>query len=244
MMKPEPPNWREDQLSAFIAQAYENCHGRFVQLPTEYALLRSINDCFIKLRDNLNHSPDWFSAFFFLRCHSAYLGASRLAMSGQAPEAFMLLRGCIESALYGHYLSRHQELQEVWLRRHDSEDNMKRVKQEFRIATLFCDVDPRNAKLGKDLRGLYNRAVDYGGHPNERALSSTLEMKREPNQIRFDVSYLSVDGLLIRFSLVTCVLIGLRCLDLFGLVFFERFKILSLDADLDRVRHALKSIRA
>ena len=128
-----PPNWGTDEVSNFFEVAQRNAFGSFVQLRAPFAKLIAIDAFYRRLIDNLNHTREWFAAFFVLGAHSSFLAASRLAVSGHLPEAYMVLRGTLENALYGFYIAVRPELRETWLRRRDDAASMRAVKQEFQI---------------------------------------------------------------------------------------------------------------
>ena len=71
-----------------------------------------------------------------------------MAISGQAPEAYMVLRGCLENALYGLYVTRNSECQETWLRRHDSKENKNKARKEFTIRKLIDLLKKEDHILG------------------------------------------------------------------------------------------------
>lgn len=130
---PTPPNWGGDEVSNFLEIAHRNGYGSFVHLPAPFAKITAIDALNRRLIDNLNNTRDWFTAFFILRAHSSFLGACRLTVSGQIPESYMVMRGCLENALNGFHIATQPALKEIWLRRHDDESSMRAVKNEFRI---------------------------------------------------------------------------------------------------------------
>ena len=104
-----PPKWGEDPLSEFIDMARHNTFATYANCPEQYSILKKIHDIYKLVIDNLHKTHDPFANFFILKAHSAYLGAVRFAISGQCAEAYMVLRGCLESAIYGLYLSQNKE---------------------------------------------------------------------------------------------------------------------------------------
>jgi hypothetical protein len=234
-----PPMWGKDSLSAFIENAIHNTFATFSNLRPQYALLVEIDKVFRLLQENLNHTKEWFPAFFLLRAHSSYLGGARLSLSGQVPEAYMLLRGCLESSLYGLYLSRNPASQETWLRRHDDEKNKKQVRSEFAIGALrrfLKSVDPRTYEV---VSSLYELTIDFGAHPNERALTSTLQQSESQDSIRFDLIYLTGNTPLLHMCLKNNAQIGICALDVFRNVFKERCDLLGVTGLLDKLRKGL-----
>lgn len=235
-----PLNWGADEVSNFLEVAQRNAFGSFVQLRAPFAKLIAIDTFYRRLIDNLNHSREWFAAFFVLRAHSSFLAASRLAISGQLPEAYMVLRGTLENALYGFYIAMRPELRETWLRRHDDAASMHAVKQEFRIRLIFDRLALANARIGDVAKTLYDRTIDSGAHPNEQALMQVLNMQRGAGQIRFEVRYLT-PGVAPAFGACfkTTAQVGVCVLDIFRIVFHERFEILGLTQELDKLKRDL-----
>ena len=101
-----PEGWGKDPLSAFIELANRNTFGAFVHYKDWFTRLQEIDAAFIKFSQNMLNIPVFYEPFLFVRSHSSYRAAIRLATSGQMPEAFSLLRGCVEYALYGFYLNK------------------------------------------------------------------------------------------------------------------------------------------
>lgn len=235
-----PPNWGADEISNFLEISHRNGFGSFVRLRAPFAKITAIDAFYRRFIENLNHTREWFAAFFVLRAHSSFLGACRLTVSGQIPESYMVLRGCLENALYGFHIATRPELREIWLRRHDDEASMRAVKQEFRIGTIFERLTLTNAQIADVAKALYDRTIDYGAHPNEQALMQVLRMERAAGDIRFEVRYLT-PGVEAAFGACfkTTAQVGVCALDIFRIVFRERFQLLGLDRELDQLKRDL-----
>jgi len=75
----------------------------------------------------------------------------------------MVLRGCLENALYGLYVTRNSECQETWLRRHDSKENKNKARKEFTIRKLIDLLKKEDHILGNIASDLYERTIDCTG---------------------------------------------------------------------------------
>lgn len=235
-----PPNWGADEVSNFLEIAQRNGFGSFVQLRAPFAKITAIDAFYRRFIENLNHTREWFAAFFVLRAHSAYLAACRLTVSGQIPESYMVQRGCLENAMYGFHIATRPELRETWLRRHDNEASKRAVKQEFQIGTIFERITLTNAQVAEVAKTLYDRTIDYGAHPNEQALMQVLDMERAAGDIRFEVRYLTRgEEPAFGACFKTTAQVGVCALDIFRLVFRERFQLLGLDRELDHLKRDL-----
>jgi len=107
MITDPPPNWGNDSISDFISQATNNTFATFANMEDSYSILVRIDSVFQELTKVTLHDPEdheYYPIIFVARTHSYFLAAVRLAVSGQIPETYNLLRGCLENALYGYYL--------------------------------------------------------------------------------------------------------------------------------------------
>jgi hypothetical protein len=237
---PAPPGgWGEDEITTFIDKARRNSFATYANFRPEFGKVAEIDVLFRKLVDNLLNTKDWFAAFFLLRAHSAFLAGAHLATSGQAVETYASLRLSLEHGLYGVYLSRNPGSRETWLRRHDNEQAKQRVRGEFRIRKLFATLRELDNKEATVADQLYKRRIDYGAHPNERALTVSLKRETGPEAIEFRVVYLTDDPVIFRGCLKTVAQVGASVLGMFRLVFRERYELSGLTDELNRARVGL-----
>ncbi len=236
---PPPPGWAEDELSILLDTAHHNTYATFVRMKTVFNRLRKIDAVYRTALGNLHHSEEWFCAFFFLRAHAAYLSGIRLAVARQCPEAYVVLRSCLEYCLYGLYLWKNPDKAAIWLKRHESEMHKKKIKDEFTIGTMRSLLEALDKKTGAIVGELYERTIDFGGHPNEKAILSNLERIEEGDAIRFDTVYLGGDSPAFRLCLKTCAQVGIAGLLVFYNIFRIRFDLLDLPDQIDRLKRGL-----
>lgn len=96
-----------------------------------------------------------------------------------------------------------------------------------------------NTKIGKVARELYDRTIDYGAHPNAWALLTNLRQKKEGNKIKFELNYLTGNSPALGFCLKTSAEVGVCSLMIFKLVFKERFDILGISEELQKLSRKL-----
>jgi hypothetical protein len=234
-----PPGWGTDELTKFIDGSLQNCYASFHNKKPEYERLLGIDRVFATLIASCVYGEEWFVAFFLIRAHSCFRAAVQLAIGGQVPESYPLMRSCLENALYGFYLSRNPASRETWLRRHDSDESKKKVKREFQIRRLLEELRKVDASEAKRADKLYERTIDFGGHPNERAVMQSLKMARQEDRIEFQVPYLIGDTKALQLSLRTTAQVGVCVLGIFRLVFEERFDLLGITELLGELREGL-----
>lgn len=234
-----PPGWGDDPLSKFVQGTTENTYATFYNLKEWYNRLKDIHVAFSKAAENMDRTPDFLASFFLFRSHSAYLAGVRLALSGQVPEAYMVLRGSLECALYGLYVARKPSVGEVWLRRDEDEQAKKKVKQEFKVASLFQVLDSEDQKLRKIAGDLYERTIDYGGHPNQQAFLSVMKQQSLGSKTTFQSAYMIGNESALHLCLKSSAQIGTCALSIIRLVFRERFDILGISDELEALKKGL-----
>lgn len=237
--KKSPPEWGNDHLSKFIEMAWHNVFASFVNFKGFYIRLEKIDAAFRSAIENLTNTRDWFPGFFLLRAHSAYLGAVRLALSAQVGEAYMVLRGCLENALYGFFFWKNPQKSRLWYERHDSIMKKKEGRREFQIKTMLQTLKKEDPKEGKIAEQLYEWCIDYGAHPNERSISGVMDKIEESGNIDFKINYLLGGKLPARACLKTTGQIGVSALMIFQLIFRTRFELIGLSNDLKQLSKGL-----
>jgi hypothetical protein len=222
---------------------FDNARGNefatYANIKGEIQRLIDIDALYRKVVDGLNHSKDWFAGFFVLRAHSNYLAACRMSWSGQIPECYALLRSCLENALYGIYLAKNPDSRETWLRRHDSDQHKRKVRNEFKIRTMLDFAKEIAKNEGEPAKILYERTIDYGAHPNERALMQTLQLNKRDKHVEFRVVYLEGDSVQLRLALKTTAQVGVCTISLFRPVYKERFDILGVTDVIEHIKKGL-----
>ncbi len=234
--KPLPSKWAADSLSDHIDAAFGNSLATFVHKKPQYSILLTVDNCFLEITQNLSVTGELLEPLFLIRSHSAFRAGCQLAMSGQCTESFCVFRSCLEFALYGLSIAKNKSLGEIWLHRHRDDESNKQVRREFSyraVISVLKDVDP---ELCKTVNMLYERTIDFGGHPNERSITSNITMNMDDGDALIKQYYLLGDTLALDHGLKSAAQIGLSSLYIFRHIFREKFDILDVTTTLDQLR--------
>jgi hypothetical protein len=223
-----PPGWGQDELTRFIDLASQNQFATFQNLSGSYRRLRDLDGLFLKALVNLDNPEHWVPPFFFFRSHSAFRASVQLAMAGQIPESYMVMRGCLEFALYGVYMWRRPESWDTWCARNDSPETKKKVRAEFTTRTLFDAVPGLNPAERAAVEQLYDRTIDLGGHPNQLGLFGSLQMMTDEEAFHFESNYLMGKSVQLDLALRSTAQVGVAAFGLMGRVFETRYGLLGL----------------
>jgi len=234
---PKPADWGKDPLSEFLDAAQSNTFATFVNKRGWFSKFVVLDQAFIKVITTISHEEDILFGLLLLRSHASFRSACQLAMGGQCPECFMVLRGCLEAALYALHITEHPELGEIWLNRHTSADAEGRCRGEFAYGQAKRTLEAKSKKYFDILTALYERTIAFGAHPNERSVTGSLKKTQEGNRTEFSLAYLEGDTLQLNHILKTTAQIGACSLHIAQVAYPQRFAILGLDKLLDSVTH-------
>lgn len=209
-----PTGWGKDSLSHFLEVSQQSELATFEEKSDKYKQLQTINDRFLGNRQNLILSimptilehyddvefdqltlehKDWLELFFYLRTQAAFVGASKLALSAQIPETYMLLRGVLENAMYGFYIWKNPDKKEIWLARDDSPEAKQLVKNTFKVSYNYDAISSVDSALRDDVYKLYNDTIDKGAHPNVKTFIDNAVQKNEDGALSLAVTFLNRD---------------------------------------------------
>lgn len=234
-----PDGWGRDELSGFLEAAFANQVATFANKPGPTATLIALDQCYSHLGKNLVNPGEILPAFLFLRTHSAFRGSCRLSMSGQVAESFAVLRSCIECSLYGLHIDRDVRRGKVWLHRQDNAASRREVQSEFsyrKVLKTLTEIDP---DLAGQVNHLYQLTIDFGGHPNELAVTTNVSLKKDDSRHEYQYLALHGDSLPLDHALKATAQVGVGGLLVFRHVFKERMEILELSDKIDQLRSQL-----
>lgn len=233
-----PEGWGLDRITHFIEAARQNEIASFHNQRELFEKLLQLNERFWTTRRNLTlhmadvidnkhlgksfdqvklDPEDWLELYFFMRAHSSFLGAVRLALSAQCPEAYTLLRGVIENAQYAFYVSTDEALKRIWLDRHKDEASRKEVRKKFGPFKIGEALETRDATLAARVSDLYDETIDLGAHPNVKAFLANAVQTNTKGEIILSLAYLNPGEL--EELLKRTLEVGNATLDLFRAIF-------------------------
>ncbi len=234
-----PPNWGNTHLTKHIDQAIFNVASTFANDNSWYPFLEKVDNSYQKIVDALVIQKNLLEGLFLMRSHAAYRAGSLLAMSGHNSETFPIIRSCLEYALYAIHLYKNEALCEAWIDRHRDENSLKLVKRGFTFSTVIDtlkSVDPENYLVAKDL---YERTIDFGGHPNERAVTSSLEVNHDGAKSTYKQDYLSGGTEVHMHAVKSTAQVGLCSLLIFEQIYKEKFAIIGVSDELKYLKSRL-----
>ena len=158
---------QSDDFLFFEEMAHSNILSLYSQKTRFRSLFEGINNIYTILTKyieaNSYSKTDYCSILFINRCHSAFLGAGRMAMSCQFQESQMLIRGIIENALYSFHVAQSPLNGTLWLNR---DSKKKEMKKAFQFVNIFNEIKTKDINLHNIIKNTYDLTIDFGAHPN------------------------------------------------------------------------------
>ncbi len=234
-----PTGWAEDKVSEFLEVSQQNSFATFANLQTFFGQVVTLDALFRQALENFGRPNDWLPGVFLLRTHAAFLGAVRLGVSGQLPETYMVLRSCIESALYALHIEKETSRAQIWVRRAESEEDRKKAKAEFTARRVFDTLKGVDVPTHDVVKYLYEQTIDHGAHPNERAFLSNMGLTDTGEAFRLELRYLSGDTPAFRLCLKSLLQVVVAALTVFQFIAPEKSAILGISDKLRDLRRGL-----
>lgn len=249
-MQREPqalPPWGRDPLSTFMSEADHNERACALKWPDVYAVLQHAHELLARVCEILEKDPDdahlLAPRLLIFRSRSAVLAATRLAMSGQGFEAQPVLRAAIEQAWYALHIRKDPAppaRARMWWDRDDSPQATQECKDEFTAGNVRRTHEGQDPETAAAMHQLYEGAISFGAHPNERGVASSLRIDRSrPDAATVGVGILHPGTPAMAAALKGAVDVAVGVAKTVGLIYPERFRIAGVDDEIDRlVRHS------
>ena len=234
-----PPGWAADELTKFLQATHQQQYATFHNKKQAVGRLVAIDELFVRVSKNWLNPPSEVVAMLFLRCHAAFRAAAGESMAGQAVECYRQCRGMLENAAYAVHIHSNPLLATIWLNRHQDGTGMKASKKAFQHIAVTASVVAANQHAGKRFEDLYQRAIDWGGHPNERSVTGNMKMIEEPDRRLMLAIMLHGDGAELDMALKTVAQCGMVSLELLEVPYDAKFEILGINAAMLDLRKGL-----
>jgi hypothetical protein len=155
-----------------------------------------------------------------------------------------MMRSCLEYAGYALAIcaDRSQNApsrEEVFVNRNVDEASLKAQKAEFQVGKIRGIIETFDEKLAANFKLLYDRSIDYGGHPNPYGLLTGMNLETKDEQLTSITTLaLTSDPMVTIFAMKSAAQVGLTALSIFQNIFEAKFELLGIRAQMDALRQA------
>jgi len=237
--KDPPPGWGADELTKSFDAARINQWATFWKKRSATEKLIAIDAQFVKVSKDWLNPESPIAASLLIRSHSAFRVAADLAMAGQAVETHVQCRAMLENAAYALHIDRDPSLETVWLNRHQDPASMAEQRRAFSHPNVLDSIKAANVHAGERFEQLYQRTIDFGGHPNERSVTGNMKVVDEPDKRTVLTIMQHGDGVELDHAMKTVARCGMVSLEMLQVVFDARFELLGINAAMLELRKDL-----
>lgn len=142
----------------------------------------------------LQHQPPAIPSVLCMNAYQFFLAGLRMALSGHCAAVFPLLRTALESAAYASLMMHKPDLQEVWTRRHQGEDEKKDCRNAFTFKNTIELLKERAPGIHELAAQTYEGAIDYGAHPNIKGVFGHVSIDDQREDEFLALSHTSLYG--------------------------------------------------
>ena len=116
---------------------------------------------------------------------------------------------------------------------------MKASKSGFQHTQVVQSVKAANVDAAARFEQLYQRTIDYGGHPNERSVTGSMKMTKAADRREMLAVMLHSDDAAFNAGLKSVAQCALVSLEMLQVVFNPRFELLGINAAMLELRRGL-----
>jgi hypothetical protein len=230
----EKTKWGKTYLTEFLRSADVNTRITYLNLKGYFEMLENIGDIFKLASDSVGYfdESNFVMALLLGRACGNYFAAVRLSSSGQLAESYVQLRAFIEDALYAFNIHSEHTLAKVWLDRHENDKSRKEAIRLFGPKNILDKLEQVDRKLGQETKSDYEYCIDYGAHPNERSVSSNLNLASG----KISLVLLNTNTGIFHVCLLMCVMCGLNAFRIFNLIYPDDFKKFNAEQRMQNIQ--------
>lgn len=114
------------------------------------------------------------AGFLSMNSYMLLLSTVRQALSGHLVTVFPIVRTALESACYAYLIAHNEEMGKIWLNRHASENALQKCRKMFSVKKASNYLKSFSPEMAEYVMAHYEAAIDYGAHPNKKAVFSHL----------------------------------------------------------------------
>ena len=232
-------SFETEPFSAYLDWAINNILGTYRHREQWYWDFERLDEAFTIAFNNGSHFNEALFTSFVFRARCTFRAACMIAMSGQTIEAYILIRGCLEAALYALHAEAGPVNKEAWLNRDKDDESRKHSKRRFKQVGVEATLKARSEWLHDTMQKLYDYTIDKGAHPNKRSITDGLRLEADAEKGIMSIQYVIGDSDEIAEAFKAISAIGLCALYILQLARPDYFKQFGIDIIIDEMTDSI-----
>ena len=151
----------------------------------------------------------------------------------------------IEQAWYALHIAKDPKAPErakIWLSRNDDNPSKAKCKSEFTVANVRSTHEGLDSATAKELQDRYENLIDFGAHPNQMGVLTSMSKSETDMQIDYKIGILFPEKMTVVFALRMAVAVAVGALKAFKLIYPERFSLTRIDLEIDKLVAGLNTV--
>jgi hypothetical protein len=234
---------KDKSLDRFLDVIYNNQRANRARFSDQYQIIQRVDHCFVTAGKHLSYQKPVLVGPLFLRSQYAYKTAAGMSLAGQVAESFVMARSCLEYAGYALAIFADPGLEgapsreELFVNRNIDGESLKAQKAEFQMSKIRGMITNFDEKLAANFKLLYDRSIDYGGHPNPYGLLTGVKMETKDEELTAITTLaLTDDPLITIFAMKNVAQVGLTSLCIFQHICKAKFELLGIRTEMDALK--------
>lgn len=163
-----------DTLSNYLRATIENHFHHAKEEPDLMAMIYEMDRIFHQ--EIFAHEYDANAATMLLAMNSYMMLSNAVlqALSGHQVAVLPVARAALESACYAYLTSSDKKMSEIWFNRGKSNTATDNCRKAFTIGAAVAKLRYISPDMSDYLKKLYDLSIEYGAHPNIKAISHHL----------------------------------------------------------------------
>lgn len=158
----------------YLNATLENSNEHAQEYPQLMYLVHQMDQIFQKEIFDHEFDVSPTSGLLAMNSYMMLLSAVQQALSGHIVPVFPIIRTALESACYAFLIAHDESMGKIWLDRHTSESTHKKCRQMFTTKKAVDKLKSISPEMAKYLMDHYEASIDFGAHPNQKAVFNHL----------------------------------------------------------------------
>ena len=134
------------------------------------------------------------AGFLAMNSYMLLLSAVRQALSGHLVAVFPVVRTALESACYAYLIAHDEAIGNIWLNRHTTRSALDKCRRTLSVKKALDALKSNYPEMAEYVMANYEIAIDFGAHPNKKAVFNHLKYRGEVDEIFYDLELTGVYG--------------------------------------------------
>ncbi|WP_042860422.1 hypothetical protein [Dickeya sp. NCPPB 3274] len=200
-----------DTLSNYLEATLENLVHHAKEEPDLMGMIHEMDRIFHQ--EIFAHEYDANAATMLLAMNSYMMLSNAVfqALSGHQVAVLPVARAALESACYAYLISSDNKMGEIWFNRDKSKTATDNCRKAFTIGATVAKLKHISPDMSDYLKKLYDLSIEYGAHPNIKAISHHLHNRGLVDDKFHSFSHIGVYGensYQVNGALLLCVDVG------------------------------------